>query len=518
MPLPRQDIFIMKKVTTNTTQREYNILVVGGGINGAAIANLAAACGFSVALVEKGDFASGTSSKSTKLIHGGLRYLELGEFGLIRESLKERHIQLRQAPYLVRPLPFVIPVYRSDPRPLWMIRCGVELYDWLSGKYVIEKHRNLSADAIIETFPGIRKEGLLGGVLYFDAQMDDARLCLENVLSARSLGADVTNYVEIRKFLKENGKVIGVQAWDHINKENIEIRAQKTICCCGPWTNRVLQIEDRKASHKIRTTKGVHIVYRHRLASKALVLQTKGDKRIFFVMPYGKHTLIGTTDTDYSGDPDQVTVEDGDIDYLMGEMVRVFPHLPFHREDIVATFAGLRPLVSQPGAPSQVSRRHTIEETYGGVIYVVGGKYTTYRKIAEEVVNMVLRQRKRKPVKMEQEFPLYGKGELEQSSVAIAEAYQVDVTVVEYLRNKYGVRGMDVLQLVQKDPYLKDRICTCSPAIVAQVIYAIKTEMAYTLDDIVWRRLGIGYAACDTLRCREVIEKYLSLALKDRFC
>jgi glycerol-3-phosphate dehydrogenase len=506
----------MKKVSTNSTQREYEILVIGGGINGAAIANLAAACGFSVVLVEKADFASGTSSKSTKLIHGGLRYLESGEFGLIRESLKERYIQLKQAPYLVRPLPFVIPVYQADPRPLWMIRCGVWLYDWLSGKYVIERHRNLSADDILETFPGIRKDGLLGGVLYFDAQMDDARLCLENVLSARSLGADVTSYVEVRKFLKENGKVIGVQAWDYINKEQLEIRAQKTICCCGPWTNRVLAIEDRMAAPKIRMTKGVHIVYRHRLASQGLVLQAREEKRILFMIPYGRHTLIGTTDTDYTGDPDQAAVEDKDINYLFGEAARVFPHVPFHREDIVTSFAGLRPLISQPGHPSSLSRRHIIEETYGGVIYVIGGKYTTYRRIAEEVINTLLRRRKRRPVRMEKEFPLYGKGVLEQSSEVLAQTYQVEVSVVEYLRNKYGARCVDVLRLVQKDPYFSDRICMCSPAIVAQVIYAVKTEMAYTLDDIVWRRLGIGYTACDTLRCREVIGKYLSLALQDR--
>lgn len=311
----------MKRDIQKFTKEQYDVLVIGGGINGAAIAHMSALNGLKTALLEKGDFASGTSSKSTKLIHGGLRYLENFEFDLVRESLRERHVQLHSSPHLVQPLKFIIPVYKTDKRPMWMMRLGVWLYDFLSGKYVIEKHQQLSVDQVCKEVPGIERKGLLGGVSYSDAQMNDARLCLENILSAEEKGAHVANYTEVRSLIQENGKVVGAKALDLLNKEAFELRAKKVVCAIGPWTNPFAHKENSQSPAQIRTTKGVHIIVQGRLAEDAILIPAQKDRRVFFIIPWLDHTLIGTTDTDYVGSPDDVEVEDQDIDYLINAVI-----------------------------------------------------------------------------------------------------------------------------------------------------------------------------------------------------
>ncbi len=482
----------------------YDILVIGGGINGAAIANIASENGHKVALIEKGDFASGTSSKSTKLIHGGLRYLEHLEFDLVREALKERYLQLKAAPHLVKPLCFILPVYESDPRPLWMMKFGVSFYDFLSGKYLIKRHRSLTPQEICELSPGIKKDGLQGGVMFYDAQMDDARLCLENILSAKAKGAHLANYVEAQKFIKENGKVVGCFARDILTQSSIEIRAKFTVCASGPWSNKFLLSDNPYSKKKIRLTKGTHIVYRQQITRQALLLQTQKDHRIFFIIPWMGHSLIGTTDTDYSGSPDRVEATDEDINYLLQEARRIFPAHSFLKGDIVTTFAGLRPLVYQKGLPSRVSRKHVFERSYSGVLYVLGGKYTTYRKIAEECLTLLLNRKLRSS---NSDYPLFGSGEIKESSEAIAKEFGADLETVEYLISKYGSRYRDILNLTKKDPSWKNKICTCTPAILAQIVYSKEVEMAKTPEDIIWRRLGIGYVDCQTKKCRDLIQK-----------
>ena len=485
----------------------YDLLVVGGGINGAAVANVACGEGLRVALVEKGDFAGGTSSKSTKLIHGGLRYLEHFEFDLVKESLKERYIQLKNAPHLVRPLEFIIPVYQGDKRPLWMMRLGVWMYDLFCGKYLIQKHRGLRAKDVAAQLPGIKTEGLVGGVTYFDAQMDDARLCLENVLSARAKGADVSNYVEAAAFIKVNGKVKGVVAKDLASGRTFKIHAKQVVCAVGPWTNSVLQMESGQPSGRIRTTKGVHVVYRQLLSSRAMLLQTRSDNRIFFVIPWMGHSLIGTTDTDDDSPADRVDVTPEDVEYLMSELARVFPDVQFKNEEIVTTFAGLRPLVREGGDPSQVSRRHIIEETISGLVYVIGGKYTTYRRIAVDCVGRILRH----PIqKNEFDYPLFGSGEVHEASAVLAKEFGVPESTVEHLRNKYGSRLRDVLVLTRRDGRLKEWITHGAPDILAQVVYAREVEMARTVEDVIWRRLGLGYVIKDLELVQDRIKPYLT--------
>lgn len=485
----------------------YDLLVIGGGINGAAIANVAAGEGLRVALVEKGDFAGGTSSKSTKLIHGGLRYLERFEFDLVKESLKERCIQLRNAPHLVRPLEFIIPVYKGDRRPLWMMRLGVWMYDRLCGKYLIQKHRGLSAKEVAARLPGIQQKGLVGGVTYFDAQMDDARLCLENVLSARAKGADAANYTEATAFLKMNGKVKGVIVKDVLGGRTFEIHGRKVVCAVGPWTRPVLKMESSQQPVKIRTTKGVHLVYRRPLSRQAMLLQAHKDGRVFFVIPWMGHSLVGTTDTDYERSADHVEVTPQDIEYLMNELKRVFPNEQFRDEDILSVFAGLRPLVYEEGRPSEVSRRHVIEETMSGLMYVIGGKYTTYRKIAMDCVGRIVRHNLRQN---DMEYPLFGSGEVRGSSQALAAEYGVEVNVVDHLKNKYGSRCRDVLDVTRRDGRLKERITPEAADILAQAVYAVEVEMARTSEDVLWRRLGLGYVLRDLGILEERIKPYLT--------
>ena len=469
-----------------------------------------AACWWhSVALLEKNDFASGASSKSTKLLHGGIRYLENFEFDLVRESLKERFIQWQAVPYLVKPMPFVIPVYKNDARALWMMKLGVWLYDFLSGKYRIGRHRFLSVAEITSLAPGINLDGLVGGVEYFDAQMDDARLCLENVLMADKQGAVVANYVEVEDFIKDNHQhATGVKVRDGLSGGHMDIFASKIIVTAGPWSDELIQKDAPHGVKRLRPTKGVHIVYRGEISPSAFLLQSRQDKRIFFIIPFKGNSLIGTTDTDYHQSPDSVKVEEADIQYLLQEAGRIFRNINFDRSKIITTFAGLRPLVSEKGDPSRISRKHTIENNSSGIYFVMGGKYTTYRAIAEDAIIKAMPQLASK-MPYGGQYTLYGSGGSNEEHKILSQRFEVPLDLVRYLQGIYGSRFEDVLNMARGDNQLKEKICSCSPAIAAQVIYARDVEMAQNTDDVIERRLGLAYLDCPTQNCRRSIEELL---------
>lgn len=489
------------------TRSQFDLIVVGGGINGCAIASLAAQAGAACALLEKGDFASGTSSRSTKLLHGGLRYLEHFEIGLVRESLKERFIQWQAAPHLVRPMGFVVPVYRGDSRPLWMMTLGVWFYDLLSGRYRVGRPwRRLSAAEVAALAPGINRDGLTGGVEYFDSQMDDARICLENALMARQKGASTANYTEVEEFIKDgHQQTVGVRTKDVLTGERKEWFAGRIIVAGGPWSDELRHKDVPGALKRLRPTKGVHIVYRGEISSSAFLLQSRRDKRVFFVIPFKGNSLIGTTDTDYDQSPDAVAADNNDIEYLLQEAGRVFPNITFEPSKIITTFAGIRPLVSERGEASRVSRKHSIEQSSSGVYYVMGGKYTTYRLIAEETLLKAM-PHLAPHIPYEGDFALYGSGAGNEEHRIVSQRFDVSLDVVRHLHGVYGSRFEDVLALVRQEEKLKERICSCSPAIAGQVVYARDVEMARTVEDVVERRLGLGLLDCPTKNCRRVIE------------
>jgi glycerol-3-phosphate dehydrogenase len=383
----------MKRDITKLKAGQFDLLVIGGGINGCAIARDASLRGLKVALIEKDDFACGASGKSTKIIHGGIRYLEQFNLNLIYEALHERGTLLRTAPGMVWPLEFIIPVYKGDPRPLIMMRTGVFIYDMLAGRANIHCHRPLNKSELTLFEPSITPKGLRGGVMYCDAQMDDIRLCLDNAISAFDAGCCVANKVEAENLIKKEGRAEGVEAKDALTGEKFAIRAQYVVNATGAWSNRLVWADEPHAAAITRPTKGIHLIYKKLPITRAMLFSARKDKRIFFAIPWRDYTLIGTTDTDFKGSPDEVYAERSDVEYLLDEIRRVFPDENISKEGVITTYAGLRPLMNTQGiAPWKVSREHYIKESGSGLISVVGGKYTTYRRLAQQLVDLVARK------------------------------------------------------------------------------------------------------------------------------
>lgn len=374
------------------TDRTYDVAVIGGGIIGAGVARDAALRGLSVALVEKADFGSGTTAGSTRLIHGGLRYLEMYDFGLVRMDLREREILLRIAPHLVKPLEFLIPFYGAS---LWFrtkMRVGMALYDLLSYDKSLPNHRMLSAAEALAEEPALRAEGLQGAAAYYDAQVSmPERLCLENIVDAELHGATVRSYTEAVGAVRESGRVRALQVRCAESGAMGELRAKVFVNATGAWFDRVARQTGDAHQPRIRTTKGIHITC-ERMNLKANVLFSPLDGRLFFVIPLLGQCWIGTTDTDFNDDPSTVRADGDDVEYLLKSVEPFFPRV---RElAIYSSNAGVRALVKQEGSASSVSRMHKIAETQPGMISVLGGKITGYRAIAEEAVDAVCKQLK----------------------------------------------------------------------------------------------------------------------------
>ncbi|MCB9680255.1 MAG: glycerol-3-phosphate dehydrogenase [Alphaproteobacteria bacterium] len=500
---------------------DVDLLVIGGGITGCGIARDAALRGLDVALVEMRDFAYGTSSRSSKLVHGGLRYLEQYEFSLVFEAVSERRILLDIAPHLVEPLGFLFPVYKGARQPLIMIQAGMWLYDGLSLFRSPKLHRKLNPAAVKEEEPALRQQDLQGAPLYYDCATDDARLTLENALDAARAGAVVATRATVQGFLKDDaGRVCGVEVACGHSGARKRVRARAIVNATGPWTDRTLGMARADGGGAVlRPTKGIHLVVNaDRLPVKhAVVCNHPDDGRVLFAIPWGDQTYIGTTDTDYQGDPSEVCASADDIRYLLEAANDYFPGRDLTPDDVISTWAGLRPLMrpvtsEDDLSESSVSREHQIMVGQDGLITIAGGKLTTYRRMAAEAVETaikLLRLSNQLPadlatVHTDQE-PLPGAvgwPENDDPTRLIARVHGIGGDALSEasaarLVGTYGTRAMDVARMVRAEPALGVPLVPGRPEILAQVDWAVREEMASEVSDVLIRRTQVYYRDAD---------------------
>ncbi len=485
----------------------FDLVVVGGGITGAGIARDAALRGLKVALVEKLDFGAGTSSKSSKLIHGGLRYLEQAELGLVFESVNERKRLMKLARHLVRPLPFLVTNYKGDRRWLATLALGLWIYDALClfGSY--KNHVTYGAKKTLQLEPMLRSNGLNGGILYYDCMTDDARLTLECVLDAVSLGAVIVNHARAGKLLRDGaGKICGVVVHDAETGAVIEAKGKVVINATGPWSDEVRALAGE--ARILKPTKGIHVVVDSaRLPVKhALMMSSPRDKRVVFGIPWGLgRTVIGTTDTFFDGSPDKVEPTKEDVDYLLEVANSYFPGAQLVPDDVLSTWSGLRPLLApedESAGASAVSREHMIYDG-PGFVTIAGGKLTTFRRMAAEVVDRAIVQLgvTTKSTTIDRPLPgAQGLTESDDALVAVAKSLTqpgLPEGAQDYLAGEYGARAPQLLERVKADPTALERLDPELPSIFAQVDEAVDVELARTLDDVISRRIPLVLRARD---------------------
>ncbi|MBI4246233.1 MAG: glycerol-3-phosphate dehydrogenase/oxidase [Candidatus Rokubacteria bacterium] len=499
------------------TDGDYDVVIIGGGMAGAGAARDLALRGASVALVEKGDFASGTTSRSSKLIHGGLRYLELGELALVRESLRERETLRRLAPHLVKPLPFLVPIYRGASRSLIKVRIGLALYNRLAPGRDRERYRVLPPIDALSLEPALRAEDLKGAGYYFDDLLVfPERLCLENVLSACRHGARAFNYVEVEEFVRDRrGAVTGVRVRDLLTGRVVTLGARVVVNAAGPWVDQLRErarITER-GRRIVRTTKGIHCLL-PRLTERAVYHGTK-DERMIFVIPWREFSLVGTTDTDFDGDPDRLWATGDEVAYLLGEVRRVLPDRRVAPEQVAYTYAGVRPLTFEEGKrASDVSRAHRVVVEQGGrFLSITGTKLTCYRSLAAELGDQVMRTLRRRAPSRTAGLTLDG---LDEAAGRVEARAWLDVSsevaatglsreTLEALVATYGRAYSRVVELAGKIAHGPERLCPHNPEIVAQLQVAVQDELAVSLQDVMLRRTGIGLSRCQGEDCAEAI-------------
>lgn len=487
-------------------QEPFDVCVIGGGITGAGIARDAAMRGLRTILLERDDIASGTSSASSKLVHGGLRYLQQRRLGLIFESVSERRRLRMLAPHLVRPVPFLFPVYERRPRPLWVVGAGLWIYEALALFRSYGLHQTLGSAATLDAEPALAADGLDGAVRYWDCTTDDARLTLETARSAHDAGAWVLPWTEVTGFAVHRRQVRGVEVLDRVGGRAATVAARVVVNATGPWTDRTLGLRgDRK--RLLRPTKGVHVVLpRSRLPVNNTVVLTRGAvERTVFAMPWDGQVVVGTTDSDYSGDFDHVAATAADVEDLLGLVNVCFPDAAIGPDDVRATWAGLRPLIAGEGGPNAaVSREHIIRRDDDGLITVAGGKLTTYRKMAAEVMDTVADALRSGGVHVggcpTADVPLPGgvgiawRGDHlttlgpdgPEAERELAERLGDDVA--DHLHQTYGGRWLDVARRAAEDPALGERLVPGLPYLWAEVDHAADTELVVTLRDFLRRR------------------------------
>ncbi len=490
----------------------FDVLVIGGGVTGAGVALDAAARGYTVALVEKSDFASGTSSKSTKLVHGGIRYLPEFDFGLVREALTERGILLRNAPFLVEPVGFVLPIYKGDRHPVglpfttpggvglsFILNLGLWFYDLLAGRRSVQKHRHLSRAQVLQLAPGLVADGLKEGFIYYDAQTNDARLTMTLLRTAAQHGATIANYAEVTSFLTEGEKVRGARVCDHLSKQQITVRARHIINAAGIFSEEVESLLSKDPQVSIEPSKGVHLVFARedvKLGNDAIVLPETDDRRLLFLVPWQSRALFGTTDSG-AGDLSRPLTSREDIAYLLHHLNRYLA-VDLSEENIVSTYAGYRPLV-RPGrgtkhSPAKLSRTHAVLESPSGLVTIVGGKMTTYRRMAQDTIDVLSRRDGSALAHPTEQMPLYGSSgwpSVRQDIETKGRALGLAPAILTHLGKSYGAEALRILQLLEEDPALGQPLIADLPYIRVEVLHACRAEMAITPYDILARRTSI---------------------------
>ncbi len=480
-------------------RESFDLAVIGGGINGAAVARDAAMRGLKVALVDKGDFAGATSSRSSKLIHGGFRYLPQGRLRMVYKALRERErLHRLTAPHLVRPIRFLFPLYRGRGFSPFVVAIGMMLYDLFARTPRPERHQQLDAGGVRALEPGLSPDGLRGGSLYYDAWADDARLTLENALDAAAHGAAVANYVAIQRLLRSGGKLVAAAMREGFTGAAFELRARAFVNAAGPWVDDLRRLDDPDAQPSVRLTKGVHLIFRYESipVRESLVLSDDAS-RIVFVIPRDGYVMVGTTDTDFDGDRERVSADRSDVEYLLGVLRESLPGLKLGAGDVVSSFAGLRALVysgAHPGgapSPSSVPREETILESASGLLSVAGGKLTTHREIAEHVVDRVMARLSRpKGICPTLKTPLIGARPLDTNGRALA---SISPQVRENLIGRYGTRAALVADLIAERPDLAEPLSPGCPVVAAEVIHAVRNELARTVADFIVRRTALSW-------------------------
>ncbi len=490
----------------------YDLVVIGGGITGAGIARDAALRGLRVALFEKNDYASGTSSKSSKMIHGGLRYLEHGEIGLVFESVSERRVQTRVAPHLVRPLPFLIPIYKGVRPGFEIMNVGLWLYDSLALFRAPKMHKAFrGTKAALGLEPQLRPDGLRGALEYYDCATDDARLVLENALDAQNLGAACHTYTEVMRFERRgDGRITGVVVRDRLTGTQRSVGARAVILAAGAWTDEMIRrFEIPMERPLLRRTKGVHVVIpRERLPlARAITLISPVDGRVMFALPWRDRSVLGTTDTDFAGTADEVAADAADVQYLCDSGNGYFPGANLTPKDVISTWAGLRPLIAAPPNvdESEISREHEVFTKRDGLVIIAGGKLTTYRRMAREAVSKTLElltelgesvDAKHENTKTR---PLPGAVGIESADLEgvaaigrrLMSEYGLDVDTATHLCGVYGARATELGAAIAAERSLGERIDHELPYVWAEIDFAARHDLARTVEDVLARRVPL---------------------------
>lgn len=483
--------------------KHFDLIVIGAGINGAGIARDASSRGLHVLILEQGDIGSGTTSWSSRLIHGGLRYLEFGELSLVYESLHERRYLRQIAGHLVKPIRINIPFYEGGRRGPMLIRAGMMAYDLLSLGKSLPGHRRLGRRALLGLEPGLNPSGLRGGVQYYDAQVTYAeRLVVENVVAAVAAGAVLKTYSPVTGIDIVDGKAEGVRFKDANSGKEAVAKSNIIINAAGPWVDRVLSTAPWKEPRLMGGTKGSHIIVGHfdGAPNDAFYVEAHSDGRPFFIIPWNGQYLIGTTDIRYHKDPGEAHASRAEITYLLNETNRVFPEAGLKVSDIHYTYSGIRPLPYQKDGPeSAITRRHIIrhhKKVARGLISIIGGKLTTYRNLSEQAVNLVFKLSQKPPVPCQTaDNPLPGALHIDKTRRLLRQHTELSRTGVERLLSIYGGKASQIVKLLRENELLGKRLDVAGTVLAAEVPFVIREEFAITLIDIIHRRMMVGLAA-----------------------